>query len=104
MHCGMFSRLGDEELIKTESKKIAKIDIYVCASKRADPKVEQRQVSQNAIEKFDGECSIGGSKSRLRERVRNDRIGKLLFCSPASQRGESDSASRDLRHEIFSVE
>jgi len=45
MHCGMFSRLGDEELIKTESKKIAKIDIYVCASKRADPKIEQHQVS-----------------------------------------------------------
>ncbi len=45
MHCGMFSRLGDEELIKTESKKIAKIDIYVCASKRGDPKIEQHQVS-----------------------------------------------------------
>ena len=45
MHCGMFSRLGDEELIQAKMQKIAKIDIQVCPSKRANPKVEQREVS-----------------------------------------------------------
>jgi hypothetical protein len=42
---GMFSRLGDEELIQAKMQKIARIDIQVCPSKRANPKVEQREVS-----------------------------------------------------------
>jgi len=45
MDRGMFSRLGDEELIQAKMQKIAKIDIQVCPSKRANPKVEQREVS-----------------------------------------------------------
>ena len=45
MDRGMFSRLGDEELIQAKMQKIARIDIQVCPSKRANPKVEQREVS-----------------------------------------------------------
>ena len=100
MNRRMFRRLGDEELIQAKTQKISKIDIYVCASERADPKVEEGQVSQNAIEKFERETAVSGLKSALRERIRNDRISELLFCSPCSQRGESNSASRGLGHEV----
>jgi hypothetical protein len=42
MHRGMFSYFGDEELIQTEVKNIAKIDTYPRRTKDTDPKVEQR--------------------------------------------------------------
>jgi len=45
VHRGVFRRLGDEELIKTQTQKIAKIDIYVRTSKRSNPKIEERKIS-----------------------------------------------------------
>src|ERR1700730_13173907 len=42
---GMFGSRREEELIKTESQKIAKIDIYQRRSKLADPGVEQGEIS-----------------------------------------------------------
>jgi hypothetical protein len=42
MHRRMFSYFGDEELIQTEVKNIAKIDTYPRRTKDTDPKVEQR--------------------------------------------------------------
>jgi hypothetical protein len=100
----VFRRLGDEYLIKAQAQKIAKIDIYVSASERSDPKIEQGEVSQDAVEKLDRECAISRLKRDLGERARNDCVRELLFSPPGSQRGESDSASRVLRHENFSVE
>ena len=98
---GVFRRLGDKYLIKAKAQKVAKIDIYVSASERSDPKVEQGKVSQDAVEKFYHECAIGRLKCGLGERARNDCVSELLFSPPCSQRGESDSASRGLRHENF---
>ena len=101
---GVFRRLGDKYLIKAKAQKVAKIDIYVSASEQPDPKVEQGNVSQDAVEKFDRECAIGRLKRGLGERARNDCVSELLSSPPCSQRGESDSASRGLRHENFSAE
>ena len=92
----MFSRLGDEELIQAKMQKIAKIDIQMCPSKRANPKVEQREVSQYARKKFDGECSISRLERALRERAGINRVSKLPFSAPGSQRGEQRSAARSF--------
>lgn len=48
----VFRRLGDKYLIKAKAQKIAKIDINVSAPNFADPKIEQGDVSQDAVEKF----------------------------------------------------
>ena len=100
----VFRRLSDKYLIKTQAQKIAKIDIYVSASNFADPKIEQGEVSQDAVEKFYDECAIRRLKRARGERARNDCVSELFFSPPGSQRGESDSASRVLRHENFSAE
>jgi hypothetical protein len=65
----VFRRLGDEYLIEAQAQEVAKIDIYVPASERSDPKVEQGEVSQDAVEKLDRECAIGRLKRGLSERV-----------------------------------
>jgi len=96
---GVFRRPGDEYLIKAEPQKIAKVDIYMAASERSNPKIEQGEVSQNTVEKFERECTIDGPKRGLGKRVRNDCVSKLFLSSPTSQRGESNSASRGLRHD-----
>ena len=100
----VFRCLGDKYLIKAKAQKIAKIDIYVSATNFADPKIEQGEVSQDAVEKFYDECAIGRLKRAGGERARNDCVRELSLSSPGPQRGESDSASRGLRHENFSVE
>src|SRR5256885_16733257 len=64
----VFRRPGNEYLIQSQTQKVAKIDIYVLASEFADPKVEQSEVSQHAVEKFDRECTIGRLKRGLSER------------------------------------
>ena len=65
----VFRRLGDEYLIEAQPQKVAKIDIYMPASERSDPKVEQGEDSQDAVEKLDRERAIGRLKRGLGERV-----------------------------------
>ena len=98
MHRSMFSCFGDEELIQAQTQKVAKIEIDPRGAQDIDPKVEERQVSQNAIKEFDRECSISRLERALQERAGNDRVGELLLCAPGSERGETDSTSRRLRH------
>jgi hypothetical protein len=100
----VFRRLGDKYLIEAQAQEIAKIDIYVPASERSDPKVEQGNVSQDAVEKFDRECAISRLKCGFGQRARNDSVSELLLSPPCSQRGESDSASGGLRHDGSSAE
>src|SRR5260370_22433836 len=97
----MFGRLCDKQLIETDAQNVAKIDIHASASKLADPKVQECAIAQHAVKEFDGECSIGGVELRLGERAGNDRVGELLPSTPASQRGESDTAGRGPRHDEF---
>src|SRR5205085_12504983 len=68
VNSSVFRRFGNEYLIKAQTQKVAKIDIYVPASNFADPKVEQSEVSQDAVEKFKCERAIGRSKRGLGER------------------------------------
>jgi hypothetical protein len=65
----MFRRLGDKDLIKTQAQKISKIDIYVRAAQRSDPKIKQGEISQNAVEKFERECAIWRMKGATGERT-----------------------------------
>src|SRR5207237_10519670 len=104
LNVGVFRGIGDTYLIESQAQRIAQSDIYVSASERFNPKVEQGEVSQDAVEKFDRKCTIGQLKRGPGERARNDCVSELLFSPPCSQRGESDSASRRLRHENFSAE
>lgn len=94
----VFRRLGDKYLIKAKAQKVAKIDIYVSAPERSNPKIEQGEVSQNSVKEFERECTIDGLKRALGKRVRNDCVSEVLLSPPTSQRGESNSASRGLRH------
>ena len=61
----VFRRLGDEYLIKAKSQKVAKIDTYMSASERSNPKIEQGEVSQDAVDEFECERTIGGLKRGL---------------------------------------
>jgi len=97
----MFGRLCDKQLIETDAQNVAKIDVHASVSKLVDPKVQECAIAQDAVKEFDGECSIGGVERRLGEHAGNDRVGELLLSTPVSQRGESDSASRDPRHNEF---
>lgn len=96
---GVFRGLGDEYLVKAQPQKIAKVDIYVSASERSNPEIEQNEVSQNTVKKFERECTIDGLKRGLGKRVRNDCVSEVFLSSPTSQRGESNSASRGPRHD-----
>jgi len=58
VNSGVLWSFRDEELVKPKAKKIAKIDINASGAQLADPKIEQSNVSQNPVEKFDGEGAI----------------------------------------------
>ena len=95
----MFGRLCDEQLIEPDPQKVAKANIDVAFPKVGDPEIEQRQISEDTIEKLERECEICGRKMRLGERVRDYRVCEIFPSSPSSERGQGDSPSRDLRHE-----
>ena len=66
--------------------------VEVTGAEPADPEIKQREITQNAVEKFRGERAIGwrqitGSQKRLQ-----DCVGKFLSAAPFRQGGESDGA------------
>jgi hypothetical protein len=93
MNRGVLSGFGDEKLVQAQAQEIAKIDIYALGPKFADPKIEQRQVSQNAIKQLERECAIGRLELRFRKELGDDRIGEAPSCSPGFQRDDSVPAS-----------
>lgn len=85
-------RLEQKQLIETEPQQIAGIVIKMSGPKLTDPEIEQRQVTQDAVEKFRGKGAIGrrkidGSQARGKNGVR-----EFPSVAPFLQGRESDSA------------
>lgn len=88
----VFRRREQKQLIETEPQQIAGIVIKMSGAKLTDPKIEQRQVTQDAVEKFRGKGAIrrreiNGSQARGKNGVR-----EFPSVAPFLEGGESDSA------------
>lgn len=92
INSGVFRRLEQKQLIETEPQQIAGIVIKMSGPKLTDPKIEQRQVTQDAVEKFGGKgairrCEINGSQARGQNGVR-----EFPSVAPFLEGRESDNA------------
>src|SRR5205814_911570 len=88
----MLRGLEHEQLIKPEPQKIAGIVVEMSGSQGIDPKVEQSQMAQDAIEKFGDEGAIRRRQIVCSQELPEDRVGKLIAGSPFLQSDESDAA------------
>ncbi|HEV2965700.1 MAG TPA: hypothetical protein VGW97_02215, partial [Chthoniobacterales bacterium] len=90
----------DEELIKAESKNVAKIDIHGSGSQTTDPEVKQSGIAQDAVKQLQSKSTVRRAQFRFRQQREDDRMGEAFFRAPRSHRGKRGSASRQLRHAV----
>ena len=89
---GVLRSLEKKQLIQSQPQQITRIVIEMTGTKLTNPKVEQSQVAQNAIEKFRGKGAIGRREIVGSQTFAQDRVGKSSPAAPLFQGGESDSA------------
>jgi hypothetical protein len=66
--------------------------VQTTRSKLADPKIEQRQISQNAVGEFGRKSAIYGWQIGGSQMLVQDSVGKFFSATPFRQDGESDGA------------
>jgi hypothetical protein len=79
-------------LIETETEQVSAIVVDATGSQIVDPKIEERQVSQNAIEKLGRERAIERTQIACRQTSREDRIRELPARAPLPERVEGECA------------
>ena len=87
----VFRSFEQEELVKAEPQQIARIVVEMSGAQRIDPEIEQRQVSQDAVEKFRGEGAIRADEIARPQELPENRVGKL-FAAPPFRRATSQAA------------
>ena len=88
----MLRSLKQKQLIETKSKQVAGIVIEMTGAELAQPKVEQRNVTKNAVEKFGGKGAIRRVKPAGPQALAEDCVGEFSARAPLFQGGESDTA------------
>ena len=89
---GVLRSLKQKQLIETKSEQVAGIVIEMTGAELAQPKVEQRNVTKNAVEKFGGKSAIRRVKPAGAQALAQDCVGEFSARAPLFQGGESDTA------------
>ncbi len=95
--------LKKKQLVDSEAQQIAGITIERAGTKRIDPKVEQRQVTENAVEKLCGEGAIRGRELGRAQETREDGIAKLPPDPPFPKRLQRECSGRRIRHNCRAI-
>ena len=91
-NCRMLRSFEQEQLIKPEPQKIARLLIEMPGSQRLGPEVEKRQVAQDAVEKLGGKTAINRRKIARSQELPENRVGELFDSAPFLQCDESEAA------------
>ena len=91
-NCRMLRSFEQEQLIKAEPQKIARIAIETAGTKAIDPEIEQSQVPQNGVEKLRGETAIRRRQIARAQEVRENCVRELFTRAPFLQGDESEAS------------
>jgi hypothetical protein len=88
----MLRRFEEEKLIKAEPHQITRVVIQMLGTKPMNPKIEQSEVSQNAIEKLCREGAVRTGEIARSQELAEDSVRKLFAHSPFLQSEEGEGA------------
>ena len=88
----VFRRLKEKQLIETQSEQIARIVVEATGAEFADPKIEQREISEHAVEQLCGKSAIRCRQPAGSQELAEDCVGKFFSAAPLIQRDQSESA------------
>jgi len=66
--------------------------VEATGAKLTDPKIEQRQISQDAIEQLGGKSAIRWREFAGLQELAEDYVGKFSSAAPLAEGGQSESA------------
>src|SRR5207245_9085559 len=72
----------EKELVKTEAKKMAKIDIEGRVAEGAEPKIKERCIAQDAVNSLQNKSAVARIDLRLSQQLADERIGDALVVWP----------------------
>ncbi len=85
-------RLKQKQLIETQSEQITRIVVEVRGAEAADPKIEQRQIPEHAVEQLRGKSPICCREPAGTQEFAEDCVGKFSSSAPFFQGDKSDGA------------
>jgi hypothetical protein len=78
----VFRSLENEQLIKAQSQQIAGRMVEMTGTEVANPKIQQRQVTQNPVEKFGDKCPIRGVEFARPQAFAQNGVGESSSVPP----------------------
>src|SRR2546423_2098311 len=81
-----------KQLIEAQPQQISGIVVEMTGAEFADPKIDQDEVAQNAVEKFGGKPSICRGQIAAAQKFAENRVGEPVAVAPLFQGGKSDRA------------
>ncbi len=82
--CGAVRNMNS--LVQAELKNGARRFIQLAFAQQSNPKIEQTQVAQHAVEKFAGKCTVGVGEARVFEQIVNYCVSESFLSAPFTQR------------------